>query len=111
MAQQNRSALRRCRGNATSRLGARMLVMVVTWLASGPRANAEPIVLSGVRTGSTPSHLGYNSGHFLPGSNTAAWWEYSGVNSSRIFSRLGWLTPDVGVPIQHQPHSRRDEPG
>jgi len=56
-------------------------------------AAAEPIEVSGAVAGRTPGVLGYNSGHFLPGSNTAAWWKYSGVNGSRIFSNLRQLTP------------------
>ena len=36
--------------------------------------------------GKTPEIVGYNSGHFMPGSNTADWWRFSGVNGARIFS-------------------------
>ncbi|EEF58405.1 CBM96 family carbohydrate-binding protein [Pedosphaera parvula] len=35
--------------------------------------------------GPTPTILGYNSGHFYPGSNTRDWWRYSGVNGARFF--------------------------
>jgi hypothetical protein len=35
--------------------------------------------------GPTPEILGYNSGHFYPGSNTRDWWRYSGVNGARFF--------------------------
>ncbi len=40
--------------------------------------------------GVTPERIGYNSGHFMPGSNTAAWWKYSGVNAARV-----WATPNT----------------
>ncbi|MEB3275946.1 MAG: hypothetical protein VKM92_03160 [Cyanobacteriota bacterium] len=40
--------------------------------------------LSGV-IGSTPQVLGYNLGHFMGGSNVAAWWRYSGVKAARAF--------------------------
>jgi autotransporter-associated beta strand protein len=56
-------------------------------------AHGQTVTLSGSVVGSTPSVLGYNSGHFLPGSNTASWWKYSGVNGSRIFSSPSYLTP------------------
>jgi hypothetical protein len=35
--------------------------------------------------GSTPSVLGYNSGHFYTNSNTGDWWRYSGVTGARVF--------------------------
>jgi len=39
--------------------------------------------------GPTPSIIGYNFGHFYPGSNTRDWWRYSGVNGVRIFISPG----------------------
>ena len=56
-------------------------------------AHGQTINLSGSAIGSTPTTLGYNSGHFTPGSNTASWWKYSGVNGSRIFSSPSYMTP------------------
>jgi hypothetical protein len=35
--------------------------------------------------GPTPALLGYNLGHFYPGSNTRDWWRYSGATGARIF--------------------------
>ena len=35
--------------------------------------------------GPTPDVLGYDLGHFYPGSNTPEWWRYAGVNGARIF--------------------------
>jgi len=67
---------------------------VCAGLVMAPRgAHGQTITLSGSVIGSTPTTLGYNSGHFLPGSNTASWWKYSGVNGSRIFSSPSYLTP------------------
>ena len=67
---------------------------VCAGLVMTPRgAHGQTITLSGSVIGSTPTTLGYNSGHFLPGSNTASWWKYSGVNGSRIFSSPSYLTP------------------
>lgn len=59
-------------------------------LASLSIGNAAEVVLSNQVVGDTPELIGYNSGHFMPGSNTAAWWEYSGVNAARV-----WSTPSV----------------
>ena len=56
-------------------------------------ARGQTVTLSSSAVGSTPSVLGYNSGHFMPGSNTASWWKYSGVNGGRIFSSPSYLTP------------------
>lgn len=83
------------REKATVCAGKALVAVVVAWAAFGSNAGAEPqtLVLSGSTVGPTPAILGYNSGHFLPGSNVADWWRYSGVNGSRIFSNLGWLTP------------------
>ena len=67
---------------------------VCAGLVIAPRgAHGQTITLSGSVIGSTPTTLGYNSGHFLPGSNTASWWKYSGVNGSRIFSSPSYMTP------------------
>ena len=83
------------RGKSTVNTGNMWATVVVAWAVSISNARAEPqtIVLPGSTVGPTPAILGYNSGHFLPGSNVADWWRYSGVNGSRIFSNLSWLTP------------------
>jgi hypothetical protein len=49
-------------------------------------ARAVNIAPTATLAGKTPEIVGYNSGHFLPGSNTADWWRFSGVNGARIFS-------------------------
>ena len=48
------------------------------------------VTVSAAVAGKTPEIVGYNSGHFMPGSNTADWWRYSGVNGARV-----WPTPTV----------------
>lgn len=70
------------------RLGAWILVAI-----PGGLLPAQTVTLSGSVIGATPSVLGYNSGHFLPGSNVASWWKYAGVNGSRIFSSPSYMTP------------------
>ena len=57
-------------------------------LSSAGRACAVEITLSANVVGVTPEIVGYNSGHFMPGSNTHSWWKYSGVNGARV-----WATP------------------
>ena len=39
-------------------------------------------------TGRTMKYVGYNQGYFVPGSNVAAWLEYSGVNAVRLWADL-----------------------
>ena len=58
---------------------------------------AQQVTLSAASVGASPSVLGYNSGHFLPGSNTGSWWKLAGVNGSRIFSSPSYLTPGTST--------------
>lgn len=62
------------------------------------RVDAQTVTLSGSVVGSTPSRLGYNSGHFVAGSNTVSWWKYAGVNGARIFSSPVNVTPASDFP-------------
>src|SRR5262245_34304933 len=50
-----------------------------------PCGSAATITLTTNKLGATPEILGYNSGHFYPGSNTRDWWHYSLVNGARFF--------------------------
>jgi hypothetical protein len=58
--------------------------------ASAKQVTAVDVVVSPNVIGRTPETIGYNAAHFMPGSNTAAWWKYSGVNGARV-----WATPAV----------------
>ena len=49
------------------------------------KISAATVTLQTNIIGSTPAILGYNLGHFYPGSNTRDWWRYAGVNGARIF--------------------------
>jgi hypothetical protein len=60
---------------------------------SAPAAQAVTVALSNTVAGKTPEIVGYNSGHFMPGSNTADWWRYSGANGARV-----WPTPTTVEP-------------
>lgn len=59
-------------------------------LAFSPASRAVDVTVSAAVVGNTPETIGYNAAHFMPGSNTAAWWKYSGVNGARV-----WATPAV----------------
>ena len=48
-------------------------------------AGAATLTVQTNQLGATPELLGYNSGHFFPGSNTRDWWRYAGVNGARVF--------------------------
>src|SRR4029079_12060146 len=72
----------------------RVLVLLAAFAATAllkaVDASAVMVTISNTRSGSTPEIVGYNSGHFMPGSNTADWWRYSGVNGARV-----WYTPSI----------------
>ncbi|HEX6962676.1 MAG TPA: DNRLRE domain-containing protein [Lacipirellula sp.] len=53
-------------------------------------AHAADITLSANVVGKTPEIVGYNSGHFMAASNTAAWWRYTEANGARV-----WSTPST----------------
>ena len=53
-------------------------------------AFAVDIDVSAAVAGATPERFGFNSGHFMQTSNTAAWWKYTGVNAARV-----WSTPST----------------
>jgi hypothetical protein len=56
-------------------------------------APAATITVSTNRIGATPSLLGYNAGHFVPGSNTKDWWRYSETTGARVFITPGNIEP------------------
>src|SRR5688500_14004246 len=66
----------------------RLACVIAIGILTAAVARAVEISLSSQTVGLTPEIVGYNSGHFMPGSNTAAWWKYSGVNGARV-----WATP------------------
>jgi hypothetical protein len=55
-------------------------------------AGAE-VTVSNEVAGTTPLHIGYNQGHYFPGSNTSAWVDYSGVNSFRVWAPMNEYEP------------------
>lgn len=61
--------------------------LVVALLALGHSnfAMAGTLMVQTNVLGPTPELMGYNLGHFYPGSNTRDWWRYAGVTGARIF--------------------------
>jgi hypothetical protein len=57
-------------------------------LARHAIASTATVNVSQTQIGVTPQYIGYNMGHYLPGSNTSAWVDYSDVNAFRV-----WLSP------------------
>jgi hypothetical protein len=72
-------------GNAANNDG--LAIDNIRFIAPAPTSTqAVNVTLGAALAGKTPEIFGYNSGHFMPGSNTADWWRYSGVNGARVFS-------------------------
>ena len=65
--------------------------------------------------GRTMQYVGYNQGYFVPGSNVSAWWEYSGVNSARIWADLNtyvkasWFEDEPAVGSLDEFEARKAE--
>ncbi len=75
-----------------------VLVAVVLWLLAFAPGFAATITTQTSQLGPTPNLLAYNSGHFYPGGNTAAWWRYAGVNGARIFIAPSTIEPADDLP-------------
>ena len=71
-------------------------------LASLTGVSAATLTVQGTKLGSTPGLLAYNSGHFVPGSNTRDWWRYSGVNGARVFITASLIEPQARHPGRRQ---------
>lgn len=48
------------------------------------------VKVSDEQIGKSMKYVGYNQGHYMPGSNTSGWVEYSGVNAMRF-----WASPQL----------------
>jgi hypothetical protein len=68
------------------------VVVVAVFLGRIPdrSCHAVDVTVTATTAGTTPEIVGYNSSHFMPGSNTLDFWRYSGVNGARV-----WPTPSV----------------
>jgi hypothetical protein len=56
-------------------------------------ASTASIVLTQAQIGVTPQFAGYSEGHYLPGSNTSAWVDYSNVNAFRVWLSASDMEP------------------
>ncbi|MEU2169616.1 DNRLRE domain-containing protein [Micromonospora chersina] len=62
--------------------------------AADPGDGALSVVVTPTRAGRGMPLVGYNTGHYLPGSNTSAWLAYSRVNAVRFFASFEDWCPD-----------------
>jgi hypothetical protein len=62
-----------------------------------PCAEAATLTVQTNQLGATPKLLGYNAGHFYPGSNTREWWRYAGVTGARVFISPTYIEPSDDV--------------
>ncbi len=76
--------------------------LCVSWAANlallgfaAPACATESMVaVSSAQAGVTPADIGYNMGHYLPGSTTSAWVDYSQVNAYRVWASPGDYEPE-----------------
>lgn len=66
------------------RLPRTSLLAAAAWSAVAA-AEAGTVTVDSVKLADTPAVQGYNLGLFMPGSNAADWWRYSGANAARVF--------------------------
>src|ERR1044072_7360574 len=72
-------------------------------LGSSALAGTATVTVSPTQVGKSLQYTGYNQGHYLPGSNTSAWVDYSGVNAFRV-----WATSS-DYEIRHGSEANRDD--
>ena len=59
---------------------------VVLNSAPAALATSGTVAVSDAQVGKTLQYVGYNMGHYMPGSNTSAWVEHSNVNAFRVWA-------------------------
>ena len=74
------------------------LAIILALLAFPPRLAAATVTVRTDVLGSTPGLLAYNSGHFVPGSNTRDWWRYAGVSGARVFLTASLIEATDDIP-------------
>jgi hypothetical protein len=60
-------------------------------------AGTATVTVSDAVVGKSLQYVGYNMGHYMPGSNTSAWVEYSGVNAFRVWAASSYYEPLAGT--------------
>ncbi len=61
-------------------------VLAIAMATRGVFAASATVTLNSTPIGVTPRYLGYNMGHYMPGSNTTAWSNYTGMNAYRFWA-------------------------
>ena len=74
-----------------------LLAGIATGLVCMVSDAGEVLTVQNTQVGTTPAELGYNLGHFMPGSNAADWFRYSEVNAARIFIRISAIEPSDDI--------------
>jgi hypothetical protein len=73
------------------------LILLLSFAFSG-KLLAATLTVQSTRLGSTPELLAYNSGHFVPQSNTTDWWRYSAMSGARLFISKSLIEPTDDIP-------------
>ena len=81
-----------------SNLSGRILGTLLVVAACRTEVPAATVTVQANVLGPTPSSLAYNSGHFVPGSNTRDWWHYSGVTGARVFITASLIESPSEIP-------------
>jgi hypothetical protein len=81
-----------------SRLAHYALPTLLVLIASASQLDAATLTAQSDVLGSTPELLAYNSGHFVPGSNTRDWWRYAGVSGARVFLTASLIEATDDIP-------------
>ncbi len=61
-------------------------------------AEGAIVIVQTNKLGNTPELIAYNSGHFVPLSNTDDWWRYAGVSGARVFVSPSVIEPNDDIP-------------
>ena len=75
-----------------------LLSAIIVACAPVPDLDAGTLTVKADTFAATPDILGYNLGHFYPGSNTRDWWRYAGVNGARAFVSPREIEPNDDIP-------------
>ncbi|MEP6662592.1 MAG: hypothetical protein ABJC04_02910, partial [Verrucomicrobiota bacterium] len=59
---------------------------------------AATLTAQTTKLGNTPESIGYNSGHFVPLSNTDDWWHYAGMSGVRLFMTPSLIEATDDIP-------------
>lgn len=82
----------------TSRGLGRGLQLIVFAALISFQVRGNTVTATSTVLGPTPTIVGYDSGHFYPGSDTGDWWRYAGVTGARIFVSPTEIEPSSEFP-------------